>query len=291
MCPICSASARVERLPYPAANVRASTLAFDSIHVCEHCGGGTAWPRPTQQALDDFYGRGGYWHSVSSALQHAHEMSQGWLRVERMQPAVSATRFAVADIGAGHGGIPRALAHLRLPVSRYAFVEPDDAAAGRISSLRAPFPIQRAPALKDLGSGYDLVFLNHVLEHVSDPLAFLQEAVRHVRPGGLVYVETPHADYRFKDDVFPHTFFFTPGAFRALGARLGARTRACETFGRLPAPRTPVVGIGQRLAARALRLAVAIGWRRAQRALDQLVWRYAPTDEGIWLRWIFSTGS
>ena len=289
-CPICTASARVERVPYPAAASRPPALAFESIHVCERCGGGAAWPRPTQQALDHFYASGGYWHTASSALQQAHEMSQGWLRVARMQPAVSANRFAVADIGAGNGGIARALANLRVPVSRYTFVEPDDNAAARVSSLRAPFPIQRAPALKDLDTGYDLLFLNHVLEHVADPLAFLQEAVRHARPGGLVYVETPHADHRFKDDVFPHTFFFTPAAFSALGARLGARTQACETFGRLPAPRTTIVGIGQRLAARALRVAVAIGWRPAQRALDRLIWRYAPTDDGIWLRWIFSTG-
>jgi SAM-dependent methyltransferase len=195
--------------------------------------------------------------------------------------------LAVADVGAGHGGIARALAAQKVDVSRYAFVEPDEAAAADITALRLPFGIERAAALEDLRGPLDLLFLNHVLEHVADPLGVLRQAARLLSPDGVAYVETPYADYRFKEDVFPHVFFFTPRSLGLLGEHLSARTLACESFGRMPAPRWSPVGFVQRLAARSL---PRVRSERLQRLLDRVIWRYVPCDDGIWLRWIFSAG-
>ncbi len=42
---------------------------------------------------------------------------------------------------------------------------------------------------------FDLITLNHVLEHLPDPLAFLAELLdKNLAPDGLVYVEVPRAD-------------------------------------------------------------------------------------------------
>ena len=286
-CPICGAGA-LQRLSYPGGSGQASTLRFDAILLCKQCGTGTAAPRPEQITLDRFYASGVYWPAALAAPQRAHEASQAWLRVERVRRLIGSGALAVADIGAGHGGIARACAALGVPVSRYVFVEPDDRAAAAIGSLNLPFAAERVLSLGELRGPFDLLFLNHVVEHVADPVQFLSEAVAQVAAGGTVYVETPHADYRFKDDVFPHVFFFTPAAFAVLGERLAVRTLACESFGRLPAPRLTAVGLAQRVAARALPLAVRTGWEAAQRVLDRVVWRYAPAAEGIWLRWVFS---
>ena len=43
--------------------------------------------------------------------------------------------------------------------------------------------------------GYDLITLNHVLEHLPEPLALLQELISHnLAPQGLLYIEVPRTD-------------------------------------------------------------------------------------------------
>jgi 2-polyprenyl-3-methyl-5-hydroxy-6-metoxy-1,4-benzoquinol methylase len=269
-------------MPYPG---RAPALRLEAISVCGECGAGSAVPAPNQAALDNFYASGAYWDGSPGQAQRAHEASQAWLRVQHVKRFATPRALAVADIGAGHGGIARALAALAVNVSRYAFVEPDERAAADVRALRLPFGVERSASLKELRGPFDLLFLNHVLEHVAEPLFFLRQAVALLSAHGIMYVETPHADYRFKEDVFPHVFFFTPRALTLLGERLGARTLACESFGRMPAPRWSPIGFVQRLAGRAL---PRVQNGALQRLLDRVIWRYTPCDDGIWLRWVFS---
>jgi SAM-dependent methyltransferase len=47
---------------------------------------------------------------------------------------------------------------------------------------------ERLPYQED---SFDLVIASHVMEHLAAPLPFFREAVRVLKPGGLLYVETP----------------------------------------------------------------------------------------------------
>jgi len=245
-------------------------------------------PLPDQAVLDRFYDSGAYWQGTGdNLLQQAHERAQSELRVRYcLARRTAQTPISVLDVGAGHGWTADWLArYLPGNVARFDFVEPDERNAARILRKSVPFPVARIPSLAAAAGRYDLVFLNHVLEHMADPIAATVQVASRLTATGFAYVETPHSDYRFKDDVFPHVFFFTPKALAVLGERLGVRTAACETFGRMPAPRLSPTGLMQRVAARALRMAKSAP---LQRVLDRIVWRYAPCDDGIWLRWIFS---
>lgn len=42
---------------------------------------------------------------------------------------------------------------------------------------------------------YDFVYHSHLIEHIRDPKAFLQECLRIVKPGGNVVVIGPHEDW------------------------------------------------------------------------------------------------
>jgi len=44
----------------------------------------------------------------------------------------------------------------------------------------------------DLGERFDRVFIGDVIEHVNDPIALLNFAKRHLRPGGRILVTTPN---------------------------------------------------------------------------------------------------
>jgi SAM-dependent methyltransferase len=48
--------------------------------------------------------------------------------------------------------------------------------------------------LVDEPGGYDVITLSHVIEHVHDPSALLRAIYRMLRPGGLLWLETPNLD-------------------------------------------------------------------------------------------------
>ncbi len=47
---------------------------------------------------------------------------------------------------------------------------------------------------------FDFVIASHVLEHLPNPCLALEEFLRIVKPGGIVYLVVPHKDYSFDKD-------------------------------------------------------------------------------------------
>ncbi len=287
-CPLCG-DAMPGLLAYPSSSAPPG-LRLEVIRSCAGCGFGEALPRPTQAQLDDFYRSGKYWHgSGADPYQLAHENQQSRLRVQRVLPWLDRMHpLRVADIGAGHGCITRWLEMTPgMQVSAYDFIEPDDTNARAIQAKTARFQVSRKPGTAALSVGsYDLVFMNHVLEHVADPVCFAKQVLGALRVGGIAYVETPHLDYRFKPDVFPHTLFFTRDAFAVLAVRTGVTQLECTQFGAWPGSPAGISVPAYRAMARLFRLSVNLGWGAMQQTLDSAIWRYRSNDDGIWLRWI-----
>jgi SAM-dependent methyltransferase len=100
--------------------------------------------------------------------------------------------------------------------------ESDAAADGRVRFLPELYGEQTAVEA-------DLVVFRHVLEHVPDPLAFLQD-VRHALGDreAVVYCEVPAAEYLLWeravwDVIYPHCSVFAAPALRYLFERAGLR--------------------------------------------------------------------
>lgn len=249
------------------------------------CGLGVAEPRASQADLDAYYASGAYWHaSAGSKAQLAHERNQSRHRVLCCL-SYFARGGAVADIGAGHGAIAEWLDELAdARVQCYDFVEPDAASREWILTRQTRFPLRSAATVADLGQDYSLIFLDHVLEHVADPVDFLGGVCGRLRPGGIAYVETPNSDQRFKDDVFPHTLFFTPRALRRLANRLGLEVLECTAFGAYPGAAGGMSLQLFRWLGAAFHAAARVGIPSLERWIDDAIWRYAPAQDGMWLR-------
>jgi 2-polyprenyl-3-methyl-5-hydroxy-6-metoxy-1,4-benzoquinol methylase len=92
------------------------------------------------------------------------------------------------------------------------------------------------------GNEFDAVTLNHVIEHVLDPIGLLQECRRVLKAGGRVVVVTPNAQslgrVRFGKtwrgwEPPRHLFLFTPKTLRTCAERAGLRIVTLRTTARL----------------------------------------------------------
>lgn len=83
------------------------------------------------------------------------------------------------------------------------------------------YKYQSDPAAKD---GFDAVILSEVLEHVLDPVACLKTAVKHLAPGGVVYISVPGSaipHHGKLEDAREHLRIFTQEQLKALAKDAG----------------------------------------------------------------------
>ena len=94
---------------------------------------------------------------------------------------------------------------------------------------------------------FDAIHMNHVLEHMPDPLEHLQWCLQRLRPGGMLVAEVPRQFENDADrlrrlvgsggkqhalDAFSlhHTYFFTPGTLRKCSELAGFEVDSLETL-------------------------------------------------------------
>jgi 2-polyprenyl-3-methyl-5-hydroxy-6-metoxy-1,4-benzoquinol methylase len=96
---------------------------------------------------------------------------------------------ALLDVGCGNG---RFLAVMRALGWRVHGIEPDEQSAA-IARQCSGAPIDRAIGEHVSAAGaFDVVTMNHVLEHVADPATLLRQCLRLCRPGGLIGIVVPN---------------------------------------------------------------------------------------------------
>jgi 2-polyprenyl-3-methyl-5-hydroxy-6-metoxy-1,4-benzoquinol methylase len=88
------------------------------------------------------------------------------------------------------------------------------------------------------GGSYDLVRLNHVIEHLRDPAATMRVIARLLAPGGLLYVGTPNVEslaFRWNGRRWPgievprHLWLFSPATLTRAIEQAGLVVRSLET--------------------------------------------------------------
>jgi SAM-dependent methyltransferase len=82
----------------------------------------------------------------------------------------------------------------------------------------------REGTISDIEGSYDIIIVNHVIEHFTDLLGSMKAIIEHLKPGGLMYIGVPNIDnYSLQQLQNAHVYYFTPQTFKFFMSRCGLR--------------------------------------------------------------------
>ena len=203
---------------------------------CQDCGTLFQSPRPPIAAFEAFYRdsvSSRYWaEEFFPAVAEARREKIFRPRVERLADLCRTKNISVErliDVGAGYGIFLDEWRKAN-PSTQVLAVDPSESLAVECRSKGFEVVEDIAENVSGYNNHADLVVCFEVLEHVYDPLAFVQTLSRLVKPGGYVFVSTLCVDgfdiqmlWDKSNSIFPphHINFLSVAGFEYLFARAG----------------------------------------------------------------------
>ena len=216
-CPVCGNNSTKDIALFRSQN---PVFLGCSRATCSSCDMVYATPMPSESALTEYNAR--YFSAAHSGKPSSPLALAFFSGIARLRLAFVGQFLArhqivvnhVLEFGPGLGFFAKSWKEL-YPSSIYSVVETDSSCHKLLQALGA-----QIVDASNIGP-CDLVVMSHVLEHVSDPVAFLHSATRGLRQGGAVFIEVPCQDWKHKALDEPHVLFFEKKSMQLLLARLG----------------------------------------------------------------------
>jgi len=225
---------------------------------CTDCGLRWLSPRPTQEAYEQIYAYENYFDGPSAEENYATLARQRRpyfiRRIERIEAMLGRKEhLTILDIGAAtgefvHEALKRGHRAAGIELSEGARAQAKTRYGIELSGVR----------VEDLSATaqYDVVHMNHVLEHMANPATIISLCARLLRSGGMLVIEVPQQidnDLdRLRRMVLPwrrpafnaysvhHTYFFSPATLARLLEINGFITRTIATAVPSRAPLWPI---------------------------------------------------
>ena len=249
--PQCAACASSRRAPF--LEIQDGFGRPASLVRCRSCGLVQVAALPTPEELDAYYANYSYDDPAAWEVSSATAASLAAL-VRRLEPYRGQGRLL--DVGCGAGAILRAFAGAGWSCQG---TELSGVAADRLRAGGLVIHVGTLESLRaELGT-YDVVVLSETIEHVRDPRGLLAGVPRLLRPGGALYLTTPHIDSLSRRvlgaawrpiEVPEHLFYFNRRSMAASWAPSACgRSRSGRT-GSIPSSSCAVSAPEKRAAAR-----------------------------------------
>lgn len=194
--------------------------------LCDGCGLVSHDPLPTRAELDAFYAtdyRKNYKGILKPKAKHSlRAQRSAALRAVRLKALIQ-PGSRVLDVGASSGEYVYMMGKLGFNASG---VEPNDGYRQFGMTTYGIEVTNQKLEPEAFGKGiFDLITLNHVFEHLADPLDALTCFRRWLAPGGLLFIEVPNIEgvQKQRGNLFhyAHVWNFSPSTLRATLSRAG----------------------------------------------------------------------
>lgn len=185
----------------------------------------TAWDNTSDQNFVDYYER----ESLKpETVQRFTTIRDKSLRLLAAQPAGTTGTLHVADIGCGTGTqsmLWAKLGHHPHGIDINAPLVEIARKRAAQAGMSIPFEVGSATELPYPDASMDVVLLPELLEHVADWKGCLGEAIRILKPGGLLYLSTTNYLCPVQEEFNLPCYSWYPGFLKRRYERLAVTTR------------------------------------------------------------------
>lgn len=223
-CPVCKSANITELSPYRTTS---PILEGKQKAACDECSMVFLTPMPSEQQWDEY--NSNYFekaHGGLAAKQRAknYHMALAKIRGQHVRNFVGQKQAAIKsifEVGPGNGDFAKNWLALN-PETNYGAIETDHSLHANLTNLGVKI-YRDINEAKSEENGFDLVVISHVLEHTLDPAGFIEAMTAKLNSGGILFIEVPCQDFKYKSLDEPHILFFDKPAMHQLFSQLEFR--------------------------------------------------------------------
>jgi len=230
----------VEALAAPALQSLASSDCMPvkgdiRVGACGNCGLLQKEISPAWRALcNEIYGSYQVYHQAAGREQKAMGHATGEFKARSDLIADFLKRShqlsrngSLLDIGCGNGPFLRSMSR-SFPEWTLVGADINDTYRDQILSISPRATFKKTVELASSRDRYDLVALIHCIEHIPEPVQYLAEAKRYIKPGGQLLIQVPDAELNpFDLVVADHASHFMKATIAAVVEAAGYELKTC----------------------------------------------------------------
>jgi 2-polyprenyl-3-methyl-5-hydroxy-6-metoxy-1,4-benzoquinol methylase len=221
LCPVCSDACNDFVKHYTCHSKVLDGYEIRSCTNCNHC---FIYPNIKEKIWDEYnksYFSSAHGGINQSSINIAYNTAISKIRFDYLKQIIALHKLnikKVLEIGPGEGYFAKEFMINYSTVEYYAY-ESD-------TSLHNKLIENNINLLTNLNEGihedrFDLIIISHVLEHTLYPVKWLQDMTKNLRPLGMLFVEVPCQDHKYKSMSEPHVMFFSKDSLKITAQKTG----------------------------------------------------------------------